>query len=333
MSRTVWAWVRLLVGAAVLVVLVRRVGTGPFLDGLRAVDGPSLAAAVVLALVTTVCSAWRWRVVARGLGVGLTLGAATAACYRSQFLNTVLPGGVLGDVHRAVSHGRDAGDVGRGLRAVVWERSAGQVLQVALTVVVLLGLPSPVRPFLPVVLTALLVGAVVAALVLRALPRAGTGRLVRAVRAARTDVRDGLLARRSWPAVTLASLLVIAGHTATFVVAARTAGVVAPTVQLLPLVLLVMLAMTLPTNVGGWGPREGAAAWLFALAGLGSAAGVSAATVYGVLVLAGTLPGAAVLVLAPVWRRRHPGAVAVGPVPTQRPVRPVAAPAEGAVRG
>lgn len=330
MSRAVWAWVRLLVGAAVLVVLVRRVGTGPFLDGLRAVDGPSLAAAVVLALVTTVCSAWRWRVVARGLGVGLTLGAATAAYYRSQFLNTVLPGGVLGDVHRAVSHGRDAGDVGRGLRAVVWERSAGQVLQVAVTVVVLLGLPSPVRPFLPVVLTALLVGAVVAVLVLQALPRAGTGRLARAVRAARTDVTHGLLARRSWPPVTLASLLVIAGHTATFVVAARTAGVVAPTVQLLPLVLLVMLAMTLPTNVGGWGPREGAAAWLFALAGLGSAAGVSAATVYGVLVLAGTLPGAAVLVLAPTWRRRHPGVAAAGPV---RAERPLAAPAEGAVRG
>ena len=38
----------------------------------------------------------------------------------------------------ACSHGRDVGDVGRALRAVVWERSAGQVVQLVLALVVLL---------------------------------------------------------------------------------------------------------------------------------------------------------------------------------------------------
>ena len=120
-------------------------GTGPFLDGLRAVDGGALAAASGLAVLTTVCCAWRWRIVARGLGVELPLGTAVAAYYRSLFLNVTLPGGVVGDVHRGISHGRDTSDVGRGLRAVAWERSAGQVVQVVLTVAVLLVLPSPVR--------------------------------------------------------------------------------------------------------------------------------------------------------------------------------------------
>ena len=85
-----------------------------------------------------------------------------AAYYRSQFLNTTLPGGVLGDVHRGVSHGRDVGDVGRGLRAVAWERSAGQVVQIVLAVALLLVLPSPVRSSMPtvaVVLAVVLVGA------------------------------------------------------------------------------------------------------------------------------------------------------------------------------
>ena len=63
---------------------------------------------------------------ARGLGVDLPLRTAVAAYYRSVFLNLTLPGGVVGDVHRGVSQGRDAGDVGRGLRAVAWERAAGQ---------------------------------------------------------------------------------------------------------------------------------------------------------------------------------------------------------------
>ena len=143
--RSAWWWARLAAAAATLAVLVWRLGTGPFLDGLRAVDGGALAAASGLAVLTTVCCAWRWRIVARGLGVDLPLDTAVAAYYRSLFLNVTLPGGVVGDVHRGISHGRDTSDVGRGLRAVAWERSAGQVVQVVLTVAVLLVVPSPVR--------------------------------------------------------------------------------------------------------------------------------------------------------------------------------------------
>ena len=156
--RTAWRWARLAAAAATLAVLVWRLGTGPFLDGLRTVDGGALAAAAALAVLTTVCCAWRWRIVARGLGVDLPLGTAVAAYYRSLFLNVTLPGGVVGDVHRGISHGRDTSDVGRGLRAVAWERSAGQVVQAVLTVAVLLIVPSPVQAAMPLVALALVAG-------------------------------------------------------------------------------------------------------------------------------------------------------------------------------
>ena len=70
---------RVAFAAGTLAVLVWRVGTGPFLDGLRTVDGAALAAAAGLALLTTLCCAWRWRVVAHGLGLELPLGTAVAA--------------------------------------------------------------------------------------------------------------------------------------------------------------------------------------------------------------------------------------------------------------
>jgi uncharacterized membrane protein YbhN (UPF0104 family) len=312
MGRTVRAWARLLGGAAILAVLVWRLGTAPFLDGIGMVDGGSLAAAVGITMLTTVFSAWRWCVVARGLGVGLPLPAAIAAYYRSQFLNTTLPGGVLGDVHRGVRHGRDAGDVGRGLRAVVWERSAGQVVQVTLTVIVLLLLPSPVHLSLSGVAAIVVLAAFGLALLSQSLPHGGLSRWGRALHAARIDIRDGLLARRAWPGIALASALVVAGHAATFVVAARTAGTTASTVQLLPLSLLVLLAMTVPTNIGGWGPREGAAAWAFGAAGLGATQGIATAVVYGVLVFVASLPGAVMLAVA--WfDRRNPRAGRVNP--------------------
>jgi glycosyltransferase 2 family protein len=294
-----WRWVNVAAATATFAVLVWSLGTGPFLDGLRAVDGWALAAALGLAMLTTVCCAWRWRIVARGLGVDLPLGTAVAAYYRSLFLNVTLPGGVVGDVHRGISHGRDTSDIGRGLRGVALERSAGQVVQVVLTVAALLVLPSPVQSAMPVVALGLIAVAGCVALAACARPGAGRSRWARLRSAARRDLRDGLLARRAWPAIALASALVLAGHAATFLIAARSAGVTAQLSQMLPLTLLVMQAAALP-NLGGWGPREGVTAWAFAAAGIGASLGVATAVAYGVMVFVASLPGAAVL-LGGLW--------------------------------
>lgn len=287
--RPLRSWVGPIVGAGILAVLLWRLGSGPFLAGVRLLDGPAVAAALAIGGLTTVCAAWRWSLVAGGLGLRLPLGAAVAACYRSVFLNATLPGGVVGDVHRAVRSGRDAGDVGRGVRAVVWERTAGQVVQLALAVAVLLALPSPVRSAMP----AVAVVAVALGLAALLLPRAGW------LRAAWSDARTAVLAPDTRGRIAFASAVAVAGHVATFLVAARAAGSTASLVRLLPLALLALLAMSIPANVAGFGPREGVAAWAFAAAGLTAAQGVATGVAYGVLVLVGSLPGAAVL----LWRR------------------------------
>jgi len=271
MSRTLWTWGRLIGPAVTLAVLVWQLGTGPFLDGVSAVDGRALASAACVAVLTTVCCAWRWKTVAGGLDVDLSLPAAVAAYYRLQFLNVTLPGGIVGDVHRGVSHGREVRNLGRALRAVVWERSAGQVVQVVLTVVVLLALPSPVHSSMPLVSIAVVVAALGVVIVAWARPGRGRSSWARLRDAAARDIHDALLARRAWLGIALASALVVADHTFTFLIAARTAGITAPVSQMLPIALLVMMAMVLP-SLGGWGTREGVTAWAFGGAGLGAQA-------------------------------------------------------------
>ncbi|TMM03766.1 MAG: flippase-like domain-containing protein [Actinobacteria bacterium] len=303
MSRTAWAWARFVGPVATLAVLVWRLGTGPFLEGLRTIDGPALAAAAGLAVLTTVCCAWRWKIVAGGLGFDLPLPTAVAAYYRSLFLNVTLPGGIVGDVHRGISHGRDVSDIGRALRAVAWERSAGQVVQVVLTVVVLLALPSPVQSSMPLVAMVVILVTLGVVLVARVRSDDDRSAWTRVRSAVARDIRDGLLAGRAWLGISLASALVVGGHAVTFLIAARTAGTNVPLFQMLPIALLVMTAMALP-NVAGWGPREGVSAWVFGAAGLGAGRGVATAVVYGVMVLVASLPGAAVLVVA--WLRRVP---------------------------
>ncbi|MGH3091980.1 MAG: UPF0104 family protein, partial [Gaiellaceae bacterium] len=71
MSRTVWAWARPATAAATLIVVVWHLGVGPFLDGVRAVDGAALVAGAGIGVLTTVCCAWRWTIVARGLSLRL----------------------------------------------------------------------------------------------------------------------------------------------------------------------------------------------------------------------------------------------------------------------
>jgi uncharacterized membrane protein YbhN (UPF0104 family) len=306
MSRSVRAWAGVVGSVLTLGVVIWRLGTGPFLDGLRSIDAGALAAGAGITALTTVCYAWRWKIVARGLGVDLSLRTAVAAYSRSLFLNVTLPGGIVGDVHRGVSHGRDVSDVGRGLRSVAWERFAGQVIQVLLTVVVLLALPSPVRSAMPVVAIAVLVAVLGIVLVARARPDGARSAGARLLGAAAGDIRDGLLPRRAWPGIALASVLVVVGHAVTFLIAARAVGIIAPASRMLPLVLLVMAAMVLP-SVAGWGPREGVAAWAFGAAGLGAQRGVATAVVYGVMVLVASLPGAAVLVVAWFRHSRPPG--------------------------
>jgi uncharacterized membrane protein YbhN (UPF0104 family) len=310
----VWAWARPLGGLAILGFLVWRVGTGPFLDALHQINAVALAAALGLGIVTTTASAWRWSVVAGGLGLRLPLGTAVADCYRSIFLNSTLPGGVLGDVHRAVNHGREVGDVGRGVRAVVWERTAGQLVQSVMAAVVLLTFASPVRPAMPATV-GIAVGALVAVVVLAlVLPQQGPSRWARTLRTARADVADGLLARGIWPRVLLASVIAVAGHGVTFLIAARAAGATCGLSRLIPLALLALVVMTVPVNIGGFGPREGVAAWAFSAAGLTAGLGVTTAVLYGALVLVASLPGALVLLV----RRLRPPVVP----PVVRPLVP-----------
>lgn len=261
-------------------------GAEPFLDGLRHTDAAALLVALVVTAGTTWCCARRWSLLAGAIEVPVPLGTAYRACYRAQFLNATLPGGVVGDVHRGIRHGRDSGAMGRGLRSVVWDRASGQVVQVGLVVLAL--------PFLPGQLRGWALGLAV---------------VVAGVTVVFWAELRRVLAAGVWLQVVVLSALAAGGHVLVFVVAARTAGVTAPLHELVPLALGVLLASAIPLSIAGWGPREGAAAWVFGAAGLGASVGLEVAVVYGVMSLVATLPGAVTL-----WSgRQH------APISVQRP--------------
>jgi len=302
-------WLRIVGGVAMLVALASVLGTGAFAAGLRVVGPWSATAALALGLFSTVCTALRWRLIAQRVGLRLDVAEAVAESYRAVFLNSVLPGGVLGDVDRARRHGREAGDVGRSTRVVVLERTAGQLVLIAAALLVLPTHPALIPSLLggvqtkPIVLAGvgLAVVAATAFVLLRARRNGAQERWRAAVGKGIADLRSGVLARGAWPGILLLSAGALAGYLGLFLVAAYAAGTTASVWTLLPLLLLALMAMGLPISVGGWGPREGVAAVSFWMAGLTAPLGVTVAVAYGVLALIASLPGAFVVLMG---RRR-----------------------------
>src|SRR5690625_1553442 len=261
--RRFWPWLRVLLGAAVLALLVRALGAEPFVRGVAMIDAPALLAALGIGAVTTVAAARRWVIVARGVGLRLGLGRAVGDYYRAQLLNAVLPAGVLGDVHRAFAHGRRSavanrtGAAGRAVRAVVLERAAGQVVLVSAALIAVgarTELVAVAARALPTDVGALAAGAAVLVAASAAalwLLRSRRGHRIRSRTLAwAAEARTALLARGRWAAVAGLSAAALAGHLTLFAVAARVAGTDAPAVILLPPLLLALLAMSVPVGVG-----------------------------------------------------------------------------------
>lgn len=267
----------------------------------RVLTVPLLLAALALTGLQVALATARWRIMARRLGHPLPLAMALRETYLATLLNQVLPGGVAGDAARAWRLRHGAG-LHRSAGSVALERAVGQAVLVAACLGALVAQPA--------VWHRLTAGGVVQGLVLLACVLALLAslawrlrRLLR-LRQGLALVRERVLSRPSaLAAMAGLSLALLVAYLAVFVLAARATGTTAPLSTLLPLMLVCLLAMSIPLGFGGLGLREGAAALAWSAAGLPAGQGVAAALGYGVLVLACSLPAA--LVLAGSNRQRH----------------------------
>lgn len=278
---------RIAVPAAVLVVLVERLGGSSLRPALAVLSPAPLLAALGLGAVAVAAQSLRWRTVAAGAGVHVGRRRALAECYRSAVLNAVLPGGVGGDVVRAWRSREGAGRGWRGSAgAVLSERASGTAVLLAAATLVLVG-PRP------------LAGVIAA------------GAAVAAWAVARPWLR--VLSARERLAVWGHSAVALGALLALVVVAAQAVGTPGGPTVALSLGVALLAGMSVPVNLGGWGPREAAGALAAAAAGLPAGEGLALAAGYGLLAAVSVLPGVVVLVLSGSPRAaRRPGVTVRG---------------------
>lgn len=280
-------FLKILVSFAVLGLLVWWTDPAAVLAQLRGVDPTWIIAALVSLTAATLSMARRWQLVARRFDVTLGYPVALREYYLAQLVNTALPGGVAGDVARAVRL-RGAAGLPRAAQSVAAERLLGQIAILALMgagFVGALAIPGGLQwanLSWGVLAVLLLAALVVLAL---ACAQTATGRFLRAT-------LDTLRHPETLLHGAITTLCLILG----FYAAARASGTVIPPSGWATLIPLVLCAMLIPLSVGGWGWREGAAAVLFPLIGAPASAGVSAGIAYGIVVFIAVLPGALILI-------------------------------------
>jgi uncharacterized membrane protein YbhN (UPF0104 family) len=258
---------RLAASAAMLALVVWQIAPGDLWQSLRGLSPGWLALAGGLLTLQILLSALRWQITAQALGLGISRRWAIGEYGLAVFSNTFLPGGVLGDVTR-VLRSRHLKGWRVAAASVVIERAAGQVALLSLSlgaVAIWLGLGRGAA-----LLATAGFGGLGLVLALRHLaPRLGT--MLR-----RTWLSPGV-----WPAQLLLTLAVLTVNIFGFWAAAQAVGVHLPTLATAVLIPLTLLVMVVPVTVNGWGLREGAAAALWPLLGVGAPEAVAASITFG----------------------------------------------------
>ncbi|WP_052261296.1 lysylphosphatidylglycerol synthase transmembrane domain-containing protein [Ruegeria sp. ANG-S4] len=245
---------------------------------------------VGLSILATTCAtlsmAYRWQLTASRLGIRFDYPFAVREYYIAQLVNSVLPGGVPGDVARAVRTRKEAG-LKSAAKSVVAERILGQI---AIMSILFFGVLTSLlwpgafhNPTLSMTVLIVLLAALILVAAL-AISFAPVGEFVL------------FLLRLQGQTVFIALAIVSSACLVFgFYASARAAGTEIPPEGLVIVIPLVLCAMLIPLSVAGWGWREGAAAALFPVVGASSSAGVAAGITYGAVILFAALPAVAIL--------------------------------------
>jgi uncharacterized membrane protein YbhN (UPF0104 family) len=289
------------VSAALLYFATRRIQIDTIGERLNQLAPGWLILAVGIGLLQTGVGALRWQRVATRCGAVMPQSQAVHFGMIAAFFNQVLPSTIGGDAARIVLTARAGNGWSKATYSVLLDRFIG-VLALAAVVTAglywsfgLIGNPVGRLVLLTIGLGSLAAGGTF--LVLGSMPVLARWRLTRRLGELAVLARSILFSRTSAPATLFLSVLV---HLLTAAVAWSAARAVAAQLSYLDSILLVlpvMLIVTIPISIAGWGLRESALVLAFSYAGLPEADGLLVSVLMGGAMFAVGIIGGAVWLL------------------------------------
>lgn len=270
---------------------------GAAMEDLRRVDAATVVAALVLFLAQMILVARRWGTLMHlvGVGDGFSFPRLVQIMWTATFLNTTLVSSVGGDAFRLWTVVRGGNPLGKSINSIFLDRLAALM---ALMVLIAVSLPY-VKELLPdqdfwsyAMLIAVSLAGFAALLHADRLPRRiRHWRLVQGLANLAADTRRLTLHMDNLLPVAGLSLFV---HLLSILVVYVLAGGLEIEISFLDCFFLVppvILAMTLPISIAGWGVREGAMIVALGLVGVPQESALVLSVLFGLGITLAALPG------------------------------------------
>jgi len=275
----------------------------------RTLDPAMLALALALGLLQVWLGAVRWGLVLRALKAKFTTRQTFVVFYIGVFFAIILPGAVGGDAVRMWTARRSGMSLTASINSVMLERAAtvlALVLLVAMTQPLLLArVPTIPGSWIFPVLSVLGLAGILALSVLDHLPASlHHWRIVRGLVHLAGDTRN-LFFHPAWGTTTLA--VAVLGHvnlSLQVYVLALGLGLDVSVIDCLVLVPPVILIMTLPISIAGWGLRETAMVAAFGYVGVEPHSALVLSVLFGLATTVTALPGGVVWLLSDIRQEK-----------------------------
>jgi hypothetical protein len=271
---------------------------GAVMESLRQVDAATVVAVLALFLAQMVLVAWRWSALLRlvGVGKGFSFHEIVRTVWSATFFNTTLVSSVGGDAFRLWTIVRAGNPLGKSVNSIFLDRLTALM---ALMILIAISLPYVMEliadeaAFLSY---ALLIAAFLAGFAAlfhadRLPRRIQHWRLVRGLANLAADTRRLSLHMDNLLPVAALSLLVHILNIFVVYVLARGLEIGISFLDCFFLVPPVILAMTLPISIAGWGVREGAMIVSLGLIGVSQESALVLSILFGLGITLAALPG------------------------------------------
>jgi uncharacterized protein (TIRG00374 family) len=308
LRRRIWALVRLLCSAFILVLIFYSFPLGSITGELGDRFAFFVAIGTLLTLLSLLLNSARWVVVSSAIGAPLTIHEAGALTLVGHFASQFLPTSVGGDVVRVWGAWRTGIALPRATMSVLLERLVGMSALVSLIVIGLVILSNRLDSWVPLLVAGAIVAASTAGVALtlnldRLPAQLLRGRIGRVLSELTSCVRQLLANPGSTVLAFGLSLLVQAILLHLTAILAGGFGAKLAIVDALTIVPAVLVISNLPISIGGWGVREAGLLGGFLLLGLPGEAAVGTSVLIGLVNIAGAIPGATIFVLRRQWIR------------------------------
>ena len=239
----------------------------------------------IISLFQYSLSAWRWCYIASKTQSSITYYDAFRFYYIAGFLNNILPTGIAGDIYRTINikvNNKNTNNFLKSLQSVILERLSGQI---ALITTFVLSLQiffifnqkyqASIYVFFSIIVLL------------------GLLKLVFSYKKKNKyiiNLKYIFSGKRLLKHLTV-SLIIVMTYIITYIICAYSLNLKIDLISFFVFAPIVLISMTLPVSIGGWGVRETTALVISFLLGLSVSSSVTVAIVYGICNLVCSLPG------------------------------------------